>query len=221
MPAWTIIENAKLAEPPDNSDAQAVRLALRNLMQAFYDYGRDHNWTWSQTSSPEADDGGLVRGLTKTAACASFNHNFKWLATQGLGIEGFGQVDPPLFAQFLTHPGAACIDRKWVGNVCSSTDTFEQLKCWKFQGHYWVKHAEVNYDACYNKIFLDPSEIIWTKLLRPDAELMAKSGMNASQLYRLQRPVAAGDHLVQLQRSGPNNWPTWRIVRRDQARKVA
>jgi hypothetical protein len=103
----------------------------------------------------------------------------------------------------------------------SSTDTFEQLKCWKFQGHYWVKHAEVNDDACYNKIFLDQSEIIWTKLPRPDAELMAKSGMNASQLYRLQRPVAAGDHLVQLQRSGPNNWPTWRIVRRDQVRKVA
>jgi hypothetical protein len=212
MPAWIIIDNARLLPPLPGAAAvfgDPVPQALRKLMKAFYDYGRIH-WTWAQNSGPAAAFGGLVMGRTTAVACGSFNYNFKWLAENGLGIAGMGTNQDP--AQFLTIPGAACIDSKWLGNVRTSTQGFDQLKCFKFSGHYWVTHGGVNYDVCYNNTFATTAEIIWTKLLAAAPNLVGKGGLGADQLFRLEKPLPAGDHLFMVQQNGANGWPSWQIA---------
>ena len=216
MPGWAIVEAARLLPPTPvspnlfgDTDAQA----LRKLMKAFYDYGRVH-WTWAQNAGGAAANGGLVRGLINAVACGSFNYNFKWLAENGLGIAGMGTGQEP--AQFLTMPGGVCIDSKWVGNVRSTTEGFPQLKCYKFAGHYWVTHGGVNYDVCYNNTFATTQEIIWTKLLPPDPALVGKGGLAGHQLFKLAKPVPAGDHIFMVQQNGANGWPSWQLATKAQ-----
>lgn len=136
MPGWQIIQNAKLLPPLPGSGAlfgDPVSQALRKLMRSYYDYGRLH-WTWAQSAGRAAVDGGLVKGAINSVACASFNHNFKWLAENGLGITGMTNGQD--YSQFLTMPGGVCIDSKWAGNVRTATQGFDQLKCFKFYQHY-------------------------------------------------------------------------------------
>lgn len=217
-PGWTIIENARLLPPlPGSANlfGETVPQALRKLVKAFYDYGRLH-WTWAQNAGGAAANGGLVRGLINAVACGSFNYNFKWLMENGLNIAGMGTNQDP--AQFLTMPGGVCIDSKWPGNVCTNKDATPQLKCFKFSGHYWVTHGGVNYDVCYNNTFASTAEIIWTKLLPPEPSLVGKGGLAANQIYKLEKPVPAGDYLVMTQQNGPNGWPSWQIVPKAQVK---
>jgi hypothetical protein len=140
------LEDARLLPPTPGSGAlfgDAVPQALRKVMKSFYDYGRA-NWTWAQNAGPAAANGGLVKGAINAVACGSFNHNFKWLAENGLGINGI--TSRQYTGQFLTMPGGMGIDSKWVGNVRTSTEGFPQLKCFKFSGHYWVVHGGINYN---------------------------------------------------------------------------
>jgi len=187
------------------------------VMKAYYEYGRAH-WTWSQSAGVAAANGGLVKGQIQAVACGSFNQNFKWLAEKGLGINGITNGQEP--GQFLTMPGSVCIDSKWVGNVRTSTKTFGALKCFKFAGHYWVAYGGVNYDVCYDNTFHAVSEIIWTRLLPPDQSLVGKGGLTATQIYRLEKPLPEGDHLVMLQQNGPNGWPSWQIVPKAQIKSL-
>ena len=117
-------------------------------------------------------------------------------------------------------PGSVCIDSKWVGNVRTSTKAFGSLRCFKFSGHYWVMHGGVNYDVCYDNTFHSISEIIWTRLLQPDQSLVGKGGLGANQIYRLEKPLPEGDHLVMLQQNGPNGWPSWQIVPKAQIKSL-
>jgi hypothetical protein len=216
MPGWRIIENARLLPPRPGSGAlfgDLVAQALRKLMKSFYDYGRLH-WTWTQSAGVAAANGGLVRGMISAVACGSFNLNFKWLAENGLGITGItnGQEN----SQFLTLPGRMGIDSRWVGNVRTDRQGFPELKSFKFQRHNWVVHGGTNYDVCFNQTFATHTEIIWTKLLRPDPQLLARSRLGVQDLYRLEKPLPAGDHLVNIQTQGPNGWPSWQIVRKEQ-----
>ncbi len=220
MPGWTIIQNAHFLPPLPGTAAlfgDPVPQALRKLMKAYYDYGRI-NWTWAQNAPAAAANGGLVRGLINAVACGSFNYNFKWLAEHGLGIAGMGHGQEP--AQFLTMPGGVCIDSKWVGNVRTTTEGFSQLKCFKFSGHYWVTHGGVNYDVCYNNTFGVTNEIIWSKLLPAEAKLVGKGGLAANQLYRLEKPIPAGDHLFMVQQNGANGWPSWQFATKAQIKAL-
>jgi hypothetical protein len=220
MPAWTIVDNAKLLPPTPGSTAlfgDPVGQALRKLMKSFYEFGRGH-WTWTQNAGGAAANGGLVKSLISGVACGSFNHNFKWLAENALAITGIttGQET----AQFLTMPESVGIDSKWVGNVRTATKIFTNLKCFKFSGHYWVMHGGVNYDVCYNNTFTTTSQIIWTKL-RPAGQDVLKSGaLQAHQVYKLEKPLPEGDHLVMVQQNGANGWPTWQIVPKAQLLKL-
>jgi hypothetical protein len=216
MPGWRIIENARLLPPlPGSGDlfGDSVQHALQELMRSFYDYGRLH-WTWTQSAGVAAADGGLVRGVINAVACGSFNRNFKWLAETGLGITGITSGSEN--SQFLTMPGSVGIDSRWVGNVRTSTQVFSDLKCFKFSGHYWVIHGGVHYDVCYNRTFANANEIIWTKLLRPDRQLLGKGGLREGDFYKLEKPVPKGDYLVKLPMQGPSGWPSWQIVTRAQ-----
>ena len=212
MPGWQIIENARLLPPLPGSGAlfgDPVPQALRKLMKSYYDYGRLH-WTWAQNAGAAAANGGLVKGAINAVACGSFNHNFKWLAENGLGITGITAGQDT--SQFLTVPGGVCIDSKWVGNVRTSTKVFADMKCFKFSGHYWVVHGGINYDVCYNNTFISTTEIIWTKLLPAEPDLVGKGGLTANKLFKLEKPIPAGDYLVMVQQNGANGWPTWQIV---------
>lgn len=220
MPGYRIIENARLLPPLPGSTAlfgDTVQQAMRKLMKAYFDYGRQH-WTWAQSAGGAAANGGLVRGMINAVACGSFNQNFKWLAEKGLGITGISNGQET--GQFLTMPNSTCIDSKWVGNVRTATQGFDQFKCFKFAGHYWVVHNGVNYDVCYNDTFATPSEIIWTKLLPADPSVFSKSGLASNQVYKLDKPIPAGDHLVMLQQNGPNGWPSWQIVTKEQLKSL-
>jgi hypothetical protein len=219
MPAWRILQNAWLLPPTPNQDTlfgDTVEQALKKLMKSFFEYGRQH-WTWSQTSGPGAADGGLVKGVVSNCACASFNLNFKWLAEQCLGIQG---ITPNSYnRQFLTMPGRNCIDSKWAGNVRTATRAFEAVRCFKFSQHHWVSRGGVNYDVCYNDTFASTAEIIWTGLLPADPSVVKKSKLRPDQVYKLEKPLPEGDHLVMLQQYGPNGWPTWQIVDQSQVGK--
>ncbi len=220
MPGWTILENARLLPPTPGSGAafgDAPAQALRKTMKAYYEYGRNH-WTWAQSAGSAAANGGLVKGQIQAVACGSFNQNFKWLAEKGLGITGITNGQET--GQFLTMPGSVCIDSRWAGNVRTATKTFGALKCFKFSGHYWVMHGGVSYDVCYDNTFHAVSEIIWTRLLPPDQSLVGKGGLTANQLYRLEKPLPKGDHLVMLQQNGPNGWPSWQIVPKAQIKSL-
>lgn len=176
MPGWAILESARLLPPTPGSGAafgDGPAQALRKVMKAYYEYGRNH-WTWAQSAGGAAANGGLVKGQIQAVACGSFNQNFKWLAEKGLGITGITNGQET--GQFLTMPGSVCIDSKWVGNVRTSTKAFGSLRCFKFSGHYWVMHGGVNYDVCYDNTFHSVSEIIWTRLLQPDQSLVGKGG---------------------------------------------
>ena len=216
MPGWSIIENAKLLPPLPGAAAlfgDPVVQALRKLMQSYYDYGRQH-WTWAPQSGGAAASGGLVKGATNAVACGAFNLNFKWLAENGLGITGITNGQD--HSNFLTMPGGVCIDSKWVGNVRNATQGFDQLKCFKFSGHYWVVHGGTNYDVCFNNTFAATAQIMWTKLLAADPSLARKSGLGAQEIYRLEKPLPYGDHLVKVQQLGTNGWPQWQIVSKAQ-----
>jgi len=215
MPAWTIIDNARLLPPAPVAalpfgDQPAA--AMTKLMTSFYNFGRTR-WTWTQSSPPTAANGGLVKGLTNNCACGSFNLNFKWLAETLCGINGITQGQDT--GQFLTVPGGVCIDSKWPGNVCSDK-AFAQLKVFKFHGHWWVVYGGVNYDTCFNNTFHAIQDIIWTKLLQADARLLAECHLPNNQLFKLEKPLPNADHLVQTQQFGPNNWPSWQLVNRQQ-----
>jgi hypothetical protein len=219
-PGYQIVVKAKFLPPTPNSNkliGDADGAALKKLLKAYYDYGRQH-WTWTQTSSGSAKDGGLVKGATSGVACGSFNANFRWLAENALGITGMSNGQEP--AQFLTMPGGVPIDGKWKGNVCTGKQGFDQLRCFKFQGHYWVKHAGTNYDVCFNNTFGSAGEIIWTKLDTPDAALLKKSGLPAGSLYRLEKKLPAGDHLYMLSKNGSHGWPAWQIASADEVAKL-
>ena len=212
MPGWQIIENGRLLPPLPGTGSlfgDPVPQALRKLMKSYYDYGRVH-WTWAQSAGNAAANGGLVRGVINAVACGSFNLNFRWLAENGLGITGITNGRDT--SQFLTVPGGVCIDSKWVGNVRTATQGFADLKCFKFYGHYWVVHGGINYDVCYNNTFSTTAEIICTKLLQPEPNLAGKGGLAVNELFRLEKPLPAGDYLVKVQHQGPNGWPSWQIV---------
>ena len=144
---------------------------------------------------------GWSRAMPTRAACGSFNANFRWLAETGLGITGIGNGQDT--HQFLTIPGGVCIDSKWIGNVRTATESFQELKCFKFYGHYWVTHGGINYDVCYNNTFHATSEIIWTNLIAADPDVAGRGGLNAQSLYKLEKPIPAGDYLVKLPGTGP------------------
>ena len=62
LPAWRILENARLLPPLPASGVpfgDPVSQALRKLMRSYYDYGRQH-WTWAQSAGAAAANGGLV-----------------------------------------------------------------------------------------------------------------------------------------------------------------
>lgn len=212
-PGWTIVANAWLLPPTPGSFGDSILVALQKLMRSFFEYGRQH-WTWSQSSPRAAADGGLVKGDANIAACASFNLNFKWLAENCLDIKGITPSQHNV--QFLTKPGRLCIDSKWVGNVRTNRRTFADLRCFKFREHHWVTYGGTHFDVCYNHTFYTTAEIIWTKLLEPDPRLVGKGGLRKDQIYRLETPHDEGDHLVMIQQQGPNGWPSWQIVTRDQ-----
>src|SRR5690606_11524406 len=91
-PGWTIVQNANLLPPIPGSTAlfgDTDAQALRKLMNSYFLYGRI-SWTWAQSAGAAAGNGGLVKGAIHAVACGSFNHNFKWLAENGLGINGIG-----------------------------------------------------------------------------------------------------------------------------------
>lgn len=216
MPAWQIVSNARLLPPLPTSTAlfgDSTQQALRKLMKSFYDYGRTR-WTWAQNAGTAAANGGLVKGMISAVACGSFNQNFKWLAENGLGITGITNGQET--GQFLTMPGVVPIDSKWIGNVRTNTKTFSDLRCFKFAGHYWVIHGGINYDVCYNNTFGTTAEIIWTKLLPPDTNMVGKGGLGQNQIYKLAKPLPEGDCLVMLQQQGPNGWPSWQILPKTQ-----
>jgi hypothetical protein len=216
MPAWQIVDSARLLPPIPTSQAtfgDSTQQALRKLMKSFYDYGRLH-WTWAQNAGSAAANGGLVKGLINAVACGSFNQNFKWLAENALGVTGI--TNGQYTGAFLTMPGGVCIDSKWVGNVCTNTKTYSTLRCFKFTGLYWVVHGGVNYDVCYNNTFGTTTEIVWTNLLPPDPALRNKGGLSLNQMFKLEKPLPEGDYLVTLQQQGPNGWPSWQIVPKTQ-----
>lgn len=216
MPAWKIMTNARFLPATPGSPklyGDSVEQALKKLMKSFFEYGRQH-WRWSQSSGAAASDGGLVKGLVHSAACATFNQNFKWLAEKCLGIDNI--TSDSVQGNFLTMPGQDCIDAQWIGNVRTTRRPFLDLKCFKFNQHYWVKHGGINYDVCYNHTFVDSREIIWTKLVHADQVLVKKSGLRADQVYKLEKPLPEGDHLVMIQQNGPQGWPNWMIVDKSQ-----
>ena len=220
-PGWQIVAKAKLLPPKPGSGkliGDADRAALVKLMKSYYEFGRQR-WTWAQSSPGSAGNGGLVKGATSAVACGAFNWNFKWLAENGLGMTGMGTGQDT--AQFITVPGGVCIDRKWKGNVRTTKQGFDQLKCFKFQGHYWVTHGGTNYDVCFNNTFGSTGEIIWTKLDAPDAKLLRKSGLPAGALYKLEKKIPAGDHLVMVDKNGPNGWPSWQIATAEEVAALA
>ena len=216
MPGWRIIENARFLPPLPGSGAtvgDSASQALRKLMKSYYEYGR-LNWTWAPQSGGAAASGGLVKGATSAVACGAFNLNFKWLAENGLGVTGITNGQDT--SNFLTMPGGVCIDSKWVGNVRNPTQGFDQLKCFKFSGHYWVVHGGMNYDVCFNNTFGTTAEIMWTKLKAPDQSLVGKGGIDPQGIFELEKPLPFGDHLVKVQQAGTNGWPMWQIVPRAQ-----
>ncbi len=219
MPAWQIISNANLIAPTTVSSlfGDPVPQALVKLMQSYYDYGRMH-WTWAMSAGVGAANGGLVKGLINACACASFNHNFKWLAETGLGITGITNGQDT--SQFLTVPGGVCIDSKWPGNVRTSTQGFQDFKCFKFYQHYWVVYGGLNYDVCYNNTFQSTDQIIWTKLIAPEPELARKAGLTNQELYKLAKTIPAFDYLVKLPGTGPTGWPVWQLVTKAQVKAL-
>lgn len=221
-PGWQIVAGANLLPPIPGSPAlfgNTVAQALGNLLRSYYDFGRQ-NWTWAQSAGAAAANGGLVKGNINAVACGSFNQNFKWLAENALGIMGITNSQET--DTFLTIPGATCIDSKWIGNVRTAKESFAQLKCFKFTGHYWVTHGGINYDVCYNNTFNDVSEIIWTKLsIVTDPKLAGKGGLLPNQLFKLEKPLPTGDYLAQIQQNGPNNWPSWQIITEEELKNLA
>lgn len=211
-PGWQIVAKARLLPPIPHSGkliGDADGAALRKLMKSYYEFGRQH-WTWTQSSPGSAGNGGLVKGATSTAACGGFNWNFKWLAENALGIAGVGTGQDT--AEFITMPGRVCIDSKWPGNVRTSSKSFAAFKCFKFHGHYWVTHSGTNYDVCFNNTFGGTGEIIWTKLDDPDQKLFKKSGLPSGSLFKLVNKLPIGDHLMMVDKNGPNHWPSWQIA---------
>jgi len=75
-------------------------------------------------------------------------------------------------------------------------------------------HGGTNYDVCYNNTFTSTTEIIWSKLENPEPGLVGKGGLTMHDMYKLEKPLPAGDYLVKLQTQGPNGWPSWQIVTR-------
>ncbi|MEZ5356216.1 MAG: hypothetical protein R2762_26575 [Bryobacteraceae bacterium] len=219
MPGWRIVESARLLPPLPNSGAvcgDQPGEALKKLMKAFYDYGRLH-WTWSQSSPGAVANGGLVKGLATNCACASFNLNLKFLA-ELCGVNGIQQAT--LTQQFLTVPGGVCIDSKWKGNVRTATQGFDLFQSFKFAQHYWLTLNAMNYDVCYNSTFLNQEQIIWTRLLAPEDRVLRQAGVPVNQLYRLTKPLPSAEYLIQVQLSGPNGWPAWQLVSKDELSRL-
>jgi hypothetical protein len=211
-PGYEIVGKAKLLPPPPNSGklfGDAPAQAMPKLLRSYYEYGRAH-WVWTTTSPGSSGNGGLVRGQAQSVACGAFNYNFKWLAENALGITGMGVGQDT--SQFITMPGGVCIDAKWPGNVRTANKDFAQLKCFKFQGHYWVTYGGKNLDTCFNNTFGSTSQIIWSTLGSPDPQLLKKSGLRSDQLYKLEKKNAYGDHLVMLKQQGYGAWPTWQLM---------
>jgi len=215
-PGWTIVQNANFLPPIPGSAAligDTDSQALRKLMNSYYTYGRA-SWTWAQSATAAAANGGLVKGLIAAVACGSFNQNFKWLAENGLGINGMGNGQET--SNFITYPNKICIDSKWIGNVRTSKDSFQTMQCFKFTGHYWVTHGGINYDVCYNNTFTNVDEIVWTKLTQEsDVTLTNKANVMPNQLFKLDKPMPNGTHLIMIQQAGNNGWPNWQLVTRE------
>lgn len=215
-PAWKIIENANLTNPPAGSNllfGDNVQVALKKLMKSFYDYGRNKDWKWVTSSRANLQDGGLVKGeQPQNAACGTFNQNFRWLAENVLGITGWSPGEEN--SHFLTYSKIESIDKSWDGNVHTKNGTIQQLKCFKFSKHYWVVHGGINYDVCYNKTFSINDDIIWSRLTMPDdATAKAKGLTKPGQLFKLAKPNGDGDYLIEDQHEGPNGWPTFIILK--------
>ena len=215
MPGWIIIDNAKLLPALPGSEAvfgDSVSAALKKLMKSFYDYGRK-NFTWTQSAPSSAANGGMMKGAAKNAACGTFNYNFKWLAENALGITGFSEG--VYKGQFITEPGSVCIDSKWVGNVCTKPGGYSDTKAFKFSGHWWVKHGGINYDVCYNRTFGSVNDIIWTKLVPASSEVLKKTGFTKDEVWKLDKPLPAGNHLVMVTRQGYGGFVNWQIFPED------
>lgn len=186
-------------------------------MKAFYDYGRIH-FTWTESSPGAAGNGGLLTGAATNCACATFNLNLKRLA-EACGITGIRSET--LTEQFLTFPGGICIDSRWQGNVRTDRDGYAQFRAYKFAQHYWLSLNGVHYDVCYNNVFNNPGQIIFTHLDPPDPEVARDSGLPLGHIYKLRKPLPQYDYLVLVQQNGgPGGWAGWQLVNRAQIRRM-
>ena len=180
-------------------------------MKAFYDYGRMH-WRWTTSSPAAAGQGGLVLGRAANCACATYNDNLKFLAERIGGVAGIARAD--LNEHFITVPGGVCIDSSWTGNVRTTTLGYTQFKCFKFATHYWLTLAGANYDACFNNVFADRENIIFTRLQLVPPPISARFGLNQSTIRQLAKPLPYAKYIVEVQAGGlnPNGWPGWQVV---------
>lgn len=164
-PGWQIVDNANLGEPQyGNLFQYAPEIALSDLMQSYYNYGRGH-WQWITAGNQAVGNQAMLRNAALTAcACGTFNADFRWLATTILGIQNVVGAD--LQSQFITAPGSIGIDSGWPGNVYTDAQGIAVLRCYKFQSHFWNVYNGRGYDACFNRtffnhdfvyVYLDPS----------------------------------------------------------------
>ena len=152
----------------------------------------------------------MMKGATNAGACGSFNANFRWLAETVLGITGFSQGQ--FIGQFITQPSSVCIDAKWVGNVCTTPGGYATTKSYKFKDHYWAVQGGTNYDVCFNHTFGSSSEIIWSKLSPAATPLLTKTGHASNEIFKLDKALPAGDHLVMIKENAYGSWPAWQIM---------
>jgi hypothetical protein len=212
-PAYQIVAKAGLTPGTPGSGklfTEPESVALKKLMKSFYDYGRANGWEWISGTSKGGAEGGLVLGKIKSCACGTFNLNFKWLAESALDIDGIKLER--LDQQFLTTPPAKSIDKSWTGNVISPTG--KPLSSFKFSSHFWVSHGGKAYDVCFNTTFAGTA-FVWTKLLPPEPEVVKQTSLEASSLYKLQKPQLGADYLAMAAGPGKGGWPIWRLYARN------
>ena len=119
---WKIVLAAGLTPPSgDKLFGDSEQIAVMKVMKAFNAYGQQ-KWKWTQSASSTALNGGIVKGGTSSAACGTFNANFRWLCENALGIDGFSNVSHT--GHFITRPAKNCIDGGWKGNVKTAAKGF-------------------------------------------------------------------------------------------------
>ena len=97
----------------------------------------------------------------------------------------------------------------------------DQFKCFKFATHYWLALNGVYYDVCFDNVFHNRSDIVWTTLVI-DTAMATKCRLNLSQLRKLAKPLPAYQYIVEVQsaRLNPNGWPGWQLVSAEQLKKL-